>query len=47
MSQKWMSQLRSVVGKKALEVGRVRRSMDFMRPMWTKPVKKMTVLLEH
>jgi hypothetical protein len=43
MSQKWMNQPRSLVGKKALEVGSTDNSMPSILPMWTKPVKKITV----
>jgi len=43
MSQKWMNQPLSAVGKKALLVGRFSRCTLLIRPMCTKPEKKTTV----
>jgi len=43
ISQKRMNQLRSWVGKKALLVGKVCTFTLSIRPMCTKPVKKMIV----
>ena len=43
MSQKWMNQPLSAVEKKEALVGRVSSATCRIRPMCTKPVKKMTV----
>jgi hypothetical protein len=43
MSQKWINHPRSVVGKKALLTGNTARSTLFILPMYTNPVKKITV----
>jgi hypothetical protein len=43
ISQKWINQERSMVGTNDLLVGSVNKSTLRILPMWTKPVKKMTV----